>query len=143
AWAVWCGWCPPEMKSVGDADEMRADLARLGPWSTAEKKVIALFAVLVVLWVLSACVKSLDVALVALGGARALFLPGIRVMTWEEGQKTVGWDALLMIGGVTSVGAASLKTGLAKWLVTAVLGGETGGSARGVVGGVRGVAVRR
>ena len=141
AWAVLCWWCPPEMKSVGDADEMRADLARLGPWSTAEKKVIALFAVLVVLWVLSTWIKSFDVTLVALGGALALFLPGMRVMTWEEGQKTVGWDALLMIGGVTSVGAASLKTGLAKWLVTAVLGGMTGWSPVWVVAAISAFAV--
>ena len=38
-----------------------------------------------------------------------------------------------MIGGVTSLGAASVKTGLAKWLVDAVLGGMTGWGAVWVV----------
>ena len=48
----------------------------------------------------------------------------------------MGWDALLMIGGVTSLGAASVKTGLAKWMVDAALGGMTGWSAVWVIAAV-------
>jgi sodium-dependent dicarboxylate transporter 2/3/5 len=52
-----------------------------------------------------------------------MFLPGIKLFSWKEVQSATGWDALLMIGGVTSLGAASAKTGLAQWLAGSVLGG--------------------
>jgi sodium-dependent dicarboxylate transporter 2/3/5 len=52
-----------------------------------------------------------------------MFLPGIKLFSWKEVQNATGWDALLMIGGVTSLGAASARTGLAKWLAVSVLGG--------------------
>jgi len=133
AWWVVAWFHPPEMGSIGSADDVRQDLARLGPLNVAEKKVMGLFAVLVTAWVLSTWLPALDVTLVALAGSLALFLPGIRLLTWEQAQRSVGWDALLMIGGVTSLGAASVKTGLAKWLVDAVLGGMTGWGAVWVV----------
>jgi sodium-dependent dicarboxylate transporter 2/3/5 len=133
AWWVLCRFHPPEMESVGSPEAVRAELARLGPWTTAEKKVIALLAVMVAAWVASTWVKALDVALVALAGSLALFLPGLRLLKWEDAQRRVGWDALLMIGGVTSLGAACVKTGLAKWMVDAVLGGMNGWSAMWVV----------
>jgi sodium-dependent dicarboxylate transporter 2/3/5 len=55
-------------------------------------------------------------------GAAAMFLPGMNLFGWKEVERATGWDTLLMIGGVTSLGAASAKTGLAKWLVEASLG---------------------
>jgi sodium-dependent dicarboxylate transporter 2/3/5 len=58
-----------------------------------------------------------------MAGALALFLPWLGFLTWKDAQEGVGWDALLMIGGVTSLGAASVSTGLAKWMVDAALGG--------------------
>ena len=60
----------------------------------------------------------------------------MRLLTWDEAQRSVGWDALLMIGGVTSLGAASVKTGLAKWMVDAVLGGMAGWSPAAVVAAI-------
>jgi sodium-dependent dicarboxylate transporter 2/3/5 len=126
AWWAVSRFHPPEMEAIGTAEEVRQDLARLGPLSTAEKKMLALFALLIAAWVASTWVPALDVTLVALAGALALFLPGVRLLAWEQAQRSGGWDALLMIGGVTSLGAASVKTGLAKWLVDAALGGMTG-----------------
>jgi solute carrier family 13 (sodium-dependent dicarboxylate transporter), member 2/3/5 len=136
AWWVLCRFHPPEMEAVGSHEEVRAELLALGRWTMAEKKVVALLAVLVVAWVTSTWVKALDVTLVALAGSLALFLPGLRLLKWEDAQRKVGWDALLMIGGVTSLGAASVKTGLAKWMVGAVLGGMSGWSAVWVIAAI-------
>jgi solute carrier family 13 (sodium-dependent dicarboxylate transporter), member 2/3/5 len=136
AWWVLTRFHPPEMESVGSEEEVRAELAGLGRWTTPEKKVVALLAVLVAAWVTSTWVKALDVTLVALAGSLALFLPGLRLLKWEDAQRKVGWDALLMIGGVTSLGAASVKTGLAKWMVGAVLGGMSGWSAVWVIAAI-------
>ena len=56
-------------------------------------------------------------------GAVAMFLPGIGLFTWKEVQQVTGWDTLMVIGGVTSLGQASSQTGLATWLAESALGG--------------------
>jgi sodium-dependent dicarboxylate transporter 2/3/5 len=38
-------------------------------------------------------------------------------------QNATGWDTLMMIGAVTSLGQASARTGLARWLADSALGG--------------------
>jgi len=123
AWWVLVKFYPPEVDSVGEVEEIKSERAELGPMSAAERKVIALLFIMVVLWVASTWIRQLDVALVALAGAVVMFLPGVRLLTWAQAERAIGWDALFMIGGVTSLGAASVKTGLAKWLVDASLGG--------------------
>jgi sodium-dependent dicarboxylate transporter 2/3/5 len=136
AWWALLRFYPPDVEVVARSEDVARERARLGPLSGEEKKVLGLFAVLITCWVLSTWVKALDVTLVALGGSLVLFLPGLRLLSWSEVQKTVGWDALLVIGGVTSLGAASVKTGLAQWLVTAVLGQVTGWDAVWVVAAI-------
>ena len=92
----------------------------LGGLTTSEKKVIGLMAVMLVLWIASTWVRAIDTTMVAMAGAVAMFLPGINLLTWPRAQKTIGWDALMLIGGVTSLGAAAGSTGLAKYLVAAL-----------------------
>ena len=111
---------PPEPIAIGDVGGERAEM---GPLSLNEKRVLGIFTVLIVLWVASTWVPALDLALVALAGSIALFLPGTGFLTWKEAEKGIGWDSLIMIGSVTSLGAASVSTGLAKWIVDAALGG--------------------
>jgi len=87
---------------------------------------MVIFGAMIVLWVLGTWVKQFDVTLVAVLGAIVMFLPGMNLFTWKDAERATGWDALLMIGGVTSLGVASVKTGLAKWLVASILGGIGG-----------------
>jgi sodium-dependent dicarboxylate transporter 2/3/5 len=85
--------------------------------------------VLLVLWITSTWVPAIDIFMVSILGACAMFLPGVGLFTWKEVQNATGWDTLMMIGAVTSLGAASSKTGLAKWLADSALGGmETWGA---------------
>jgi len=123
AWWALLRFYPPEVETIGAMDAIAAERARLGPMRPAEVKVLTLLGVMLALWILSTWVKQLDVALVALLGAVAMFLPGMNLFTWKEVQQATGWDVLLVVGGVTSLGAASVKTGLARWLVEAALGG--------------------
>lgn len=116
---------PPEVTAVGDGVAVAADRAALGPLGGNEKRILGIFSVLIILWIASTWVPALDLSLIALAGALALFLPWIGFLSWKDTQEGMGWDSLLMIGGVTSLGAASVATGLAKWLVDAVLGGLT------------------
>ena len=114
---------PPEFKTIGDLEDIHKERRHLGLISPDEWKVIGIMGTMITLWILSTWIPAFDTVLVGMCGACAMFLPGINLFTWNEVQKATGWDTLLMIGGVTSLGAASAQTGLAKWLVDSSLGG--------------------
>ncbi len=123
AWWAILHYYPPEVATIGSAAELARERAALGPIRPAEGKVLGLLATMVALWIASTWVRQLDVVLVALAGAIVMFLPGFRLFSWKELERNTGWDVLLMIAGVTSIGAASAETGLARWLVDHTLTG--------------------
>ena len=117
AWWVLMRCYPPELPTIGDPEELRRERAALGSVTTGEKKVLALLSLMLVAWIASSWIRALDTTMVAIAGAVAMFLPGINLLTWPRAQRSIGWDALMLIGGVTSLGAAAGSTGLAKYLV--------------------------
>jgi len=114
---------PPEIKTIGDVEDIHRERTETGPISANEWKVIAIMSTMITFWIVSTWIPAFDTVLVALCGAVAMFLPGMRLFSWKEVESATGWDTLLMIGGVTSLGAASARTGLAKWLAGSALGG--------------------
>jgi sodium-dependent dicarboxylate transporter 2/3/5 len=95
-------------------------------FSATEKKVMTIIGLMLVLWIAGTWVPQLNVTIVAVAGLIAFFLPGIGVLEWDEFSKAVGWDAILMIGGVTSIGAAAVATGLSDYFIKSLLGGLGG-----------------
>ena len=120
AWCVLVWWFKPEMASVGDPAELRAEHRALGAWSASEKKVAGLLGLMIVLWIASSWFRVIDTTIVALAGAILMFAPGMNLLTWQHAQRSIGWDILLLVGGVTSLGAAAGATGLAKYLVASL-----------------------
>ena len=114
---------PPEIKSIGKLEDIQRERRQLGPISRNEWKVIGIMGTMLALWILSTWIPAIDIYLVGMCGACAMFVPGIGLFTWKEVQNATGWDTLMMIGGVTSLGQASSRTGLAKWLAESTLGG--------------------
>jgi sodium-dependent dicarboxylate transporter 2/3/5 len=114
---------PPEIDSIGELEDIHREQRQLGPISRNEWKVIGIMGTMLALWIVSTWVAAIDTYLVGICGAVAMFLPGIGLFTWKEAQNATGWDTLMMIGGVTSLGQASSKTGLATWLAQSTLGG--------------------
>ena len=114
---------PPEMASVGGREEVRGERAALGGMSGSEKKTIALLAAMIALWVAGSWIPALSTVVVALAGTVLMFVPGVSLLTWERAERSISWATLLMIGGVVSIGSASLDAGLARWLVDTLLGG--------------------
>ena len=117
AWWVLMRCFVPEMQTIGDPEELRQERRALGGLTASEKKVVGLLSVMVVLWIASSWFPAIDTTMVAMGGAVAMFVPGINLLTWPRAQHTIGWDALMLVGGVTSLGAAAGSTGLAGYLV--------------------------
>jgi sodium-dependent dicarboxylate transporter 2/3/5 len=114
---------PPEVATIGGLFDIQRERAELGRMTPAQIKVVVILCVMVVLWILSTWYPIFDVYMVGIGGAVAMFLPGIRILNWKQAQAGTGWDVLLLIGGVTSLGSASVATGLAQWLVDSSLRG--------------------
>jgi solute carrier family 13 (sodium-dependent dicarboxylate transporter), member 2/3/5 len=117
AWWIIVRVFPPEIPTIGTASELRQERKALGRLTTDEIKVMSLMAAMVALWVASSWMRAIDTTVVAMAGAVAMFLPGLNLLSWPRAQRTIGWDALLLIGSVTSLGAAAASTGLAKYLV--------------------------
>lgn len=112
---------PQELKSdVKDLLQLNEEHVKL---SAMEIKVLAIIAIMMVLWIASTWVPAFNTTLVAMLGLIAFFLPGINILSWDEFSKSVGWDTIMMIGGVTSIGAALVATGLSGWFINAVLQG--------------------
>ena len=119
---IW--YYPPEIKTIGAISEIQQERRDLGPMSINEKKVLVIMGVMMTLWILGTWYPAIfDTFIVGIAGAIVMFLPGINLFTWKEVQDSTGWDTLMMIGGVTTLGAASTKTGLAKWIVDSTMGG--------------------
>lgn len=122
AWII-SRFYPPEVATIGAADSIHRERIEMGPMTSAQMKVVVILGVMVVLWILSTWYPIFDVYMVGIGGAVVLFLPGIGILNWKQAQAGTGWDALLLIGGVTSLGGASVATGLAQWMVDSSLRG--------------------
>ena len=115
----------PEIDDIGDIEDIKKELADLGPLTAAEKKVIVIQSLMLIFWIAGTWVPAFNVVTVGVFGATAMFLPGIRLFTWREAQAATGWDILMMAGAVATLGAASSSSGLAQWLVDISLGGLT------------------
>jgi sodium-dependent dicarboxylate transporter 2/3/5 len=120
AWAALVWYFPPEMATIGKASDIEIERRSLGPMTASEKRVVLLVGTMIALWILSSWVRQIDTTLVAMAGAIAMFAPGVNLLTWPRAQRTIGWDALLLIGSITCLGSAASTTGLAKNIVGAL-----------------------
>lgn len=125
-WWVLTKVFPPEIKSIGSIDTFVEERKSLGRWNVYEKKMFVILCLLFTLWVASSWVSILNISVVAILGACVMFLPGIKLLSWKDAQSGVGWDSILIIGSVTSLGLASTQNGLSSWVVTNLLGGIGG-----------------
>jgi sodium-dependent dicarboxylate transporter 2/3/5 len=81
-------------------------------------KVGAIVAATIAAWVFLGA--RIDLAIVALLGSTALF--ATRAITWEEAERRIYWNIVLMYGGAIALGIAIDRTGAARWLVGGFLG---------------------
>ena len=94
--------------------------------TSQEVKTIIIVGTMVVLWIASSWVPSINTTVVAMVGMVVFFLPGINIMNWPEYRDKVAWHAILLVGSVTAMGGAFISCGLADTLVTASIDLFTG-----------------
>jgi len=120
AWWILRWLFPPEIEHLPITMEtIRGRLRDLGPLRRAESRTLLVFVVMVAMWLFT----SIPVEAVGLGGGVALFLPGIRVLSWKEAEAHVEWGGVMLIVAGLSLGLAVYDTGAARWLAWVLLGG--------------------
>ena len=87
----------------------------------AEWKALVIFLLAVILWLGDPLLEnltgiSIPLEIVALGAAIALFLPGMKIMTWKEAQSDIDWGGIILIAAGLSLGMLIFETGAARWL---------------------------
>lgn len=125
-WLVLTRWVfPPEMDDLpGGRRLFDEEIQRLGAFSGAEKKVLAVFLAAAVAWVAVPLLQDDPVisdAGIALVVALALFLlpsgtgRGVRLLDWEYAAR-LPWGVLLLFGGGLALSAQFGSSGLTAWI---------------------------
>ncbi len=133
----------PVARLSGLADEVRRQLAVLGPVRPAERRAVATFGLAVVGWLLPSVLRLalglehpwtewaarvLDEGVVAIACGSLLFLlpsgasPRAPLLAWADAQR-LDWGTILLLGGGLALGKLTFETGLAEAIGHGVLGG--------------------
>jgi solute carrier family 13 (sodium-dependent dicarboxylate transporter), member 2/3/5 len=117
----------------GGRDLMLTELQKLGPITSPEKKVAAVFSITAFFWIIrpfiTDIVPGLSDAGIAMGAALALFIipSGLEnkrsILKWTD-MKEMPWGILVLFGGGLSLAAAISDSGLASWIGHAISGLE-------------------
>ncbi len=121
----------PEVKELpGGRELIDGELAKLGPMSTGEKRVLVIFVLAAVSWVAVPLlfdkppISDSGIAIVA--GLLLFMLPGgsargVRLLDWDTATE-LPWGVLLLFGGGLALSAQFTSSGLTKWI-----GSQVGG----------------
>lgn len=106
----------PEFKEIpGGITHINTQLQEMGNMSYAEKYTLAVFILVVGLW-MTGSITKIDSTTACLAGSLLLFLPKIGTISWKTAQKHVSWNVLVIVGGGLSLGELLFKTGASRWL---------------------------
>lgn len=107
AYFVFTRLFPPELELFPGGQELiNKSLQEMGPLSLVEKKVLAVFALLLFLWI-SNWANTLPAELLA---ALLLMLPKVGMMSWKEASKEVNWGIMILFGAGLTIADALAKT---------------------------------
>ncbi len=105
--------------------EILRELKNLGRMTTDEKKVIVVFALIALSWILRSfllakVIPGIDDTIIAIFGAIILFLipsskSGEFIMDWRTARK-LPWGILILFGGGLAIASAFQSSGLAVWM---------------------------
>ncbi|MBS1818864.1 MAG: DASS family sodium-coupled anion symporter [Acidobacteria bacterium] len=104
----------------GGIEGLRTQLARLGPLTTAERKGLGIFTVVVLLWVTDRFHTawfgfSIDPVMAAMLGVIITFAPRVGLLTWND--TDIPWHLMIFSAGAYAGGLALDQTGAAGWAI--------------------------
>jgi sodium-dependent dicarboxylate transporter 2/3/5 len=83
-----------------------------------EKRVIAFFALLLALFLLSSWVRSINIMIVSVLGCCLMCLPFVKVLDYKSFYNSINWPSIILIGTVLSMGDAIVYNGVSVWLAS-------------------------
>ena len=89
-------------------------------------KFLIIIGVLIVLWVSSNWVKSINVTMTAILGLAVMFLPGVNILTGKQYLKSVKPLGLILLLCIVPLATGMKNTGAGEWLVNLLFGGAMG-----------------
>jgi solute carrier family 13 (sodium-dependent dicarboxylate transporter), member 2/3/5 len=130
AWRLLLWLFPPEVERLPiEANDIRRRLDALGRLRPIERRTLLVFGTVIVTWLATPMLSEWTggriappIEAVALAGGLALFLPGMRVLSWKEAEQDVHWGGIMLIVAGLSLGLAVFDTGAARWLAWLLLG---------------------
>jgi len=127
---------PPELPALTETGDLfAAERKKLGPLTTAEKNVLAVFVLMVVLWFAPIFVKS-EVLSIWYVPSVAVTLLFLLPADWAKGEPTLGpkdfqngvlWNVLFLVVSGTAIAAGLVKVGVIKWLEGVIAGSLSAG----------------
>lgn len=100
-------------------------VAGFGKMSAHEIKVLVWFIIAFGLNMASTWVPAINSMLVCFLFTFIAYIPGISLLTKEQFHKSIAWEIIMMIIGVSLVSSGLVSTGVATWFVNTVLAGAT------------------
>ena len=118
---------PPEVKETPGAVEFaRAELTAMGPLKRTEKILLAVFVVVVALWI-SAPFHGIDATVIALTGIAFLLIAD--VLNWRDiTDETHAWEVFIWYGGLVMMATALGETNLTRLFAESIAGTMNGWS---------------
>lgn len=115
-WVLFLFIFPPENVDkkvlLGLIDEK---INKLGKVSLAEKKIIIIMAITLLLWSTQQF-HHISIPLIGLLGAALTFSPFIGIWKWDEAKKSIDWDMILFFASTIMVSGMLIKTGTIKMI---------------------------
>ncbi|MEN6413078.1 MAG: DASS family sodium-coupled anion symporter [Veillonellales bacterium] len=113
---------PPEVDEIAGGKAAIANaMAKLGPMTINEKKLLGISVILLFLWATEKIVHPFDTSSTTIAAITILLMPGIGVMTWKEAQPRIPWGTVILFGVGISLGSALLSTKAATWLAQIIV----------------------
>ncbi|WP_328698841.1 DASS family sodium-coupled anion symporter [Brevibacterium rongguiense] len=111
-WAI-----KPEVEEIRGGKEMiRQELAKLGPITGKEIRLIVVSVLLLLMWSTEDVLHPFDSTTTTLVAIGVLLTPRIGVFSWKTVEKLINWGTLIVFAVGISLGSLLLSTGAAAWL---------------------------
>jgi sodium-dependent dicarboxylate transporter 2/3/5 len=113
---------PREVVAFTAAREVLEEAVKeMGPIGRRQWTVASIVSLTIAAWIILG--DRVDLAVIALLGSTALF--AAKCISWEEAERRIYWNIVLMYGGAIALGIVIDRTGAARWLVDTILPGAT------------------
>lgn len=105
----------------GGIEKLKSELKAMGKMKPEEYKAVAIFMIVLLLWITKGTFHNIDETIVALLGAILALLPGIGVVKWND--VDIPWHLMLFSAGAYTLGSGLNATDLPNTMVNAAFEG--------------------